>query len=243
MKNFVRGTLQKTFSFEIYLFLFSLYSIKTAVFGNYEKEFLHFIKIIKKDGIILDIGANIGITAAPLGKSFPKSKIHAYEPIPENFSTLVKVVNYLKIPNIKFFNMALGSEEGSLKMIMPIRGNSKMQGLSKAHKPGSNEEGVLYEVPLKTLDELYPDQTGITAIKIDVENFEFEVLRGGKKLLERNMPMIYCELWDNENRTNVFDLLTSLGYKTYIYTGESATLEQVDLRKKVPGSNFFFLNS
>ncbi|KAA0993784.1 FkbM family methyltransferase [Dyadobacter aurulentus] len=243
MKNFIRYLLQKTLSFKNYLFLFSLYSIRTIEAGKYEREFLHFIKIIKGDGLILDVGANIGITAAPLAKHHPHAQVHAFEPISENFSTLQRIVNYLKIKNIKLFNIALGSEDGTLKMIMPIRGNSRMQGLSKAYEEGAGEKGTIYDVPLKKLDHIYPFETNISAMKIDVENFELEVLRGSVALLKRNKPMIYCELWDNENRTSVFELLKNIGYQSFTFNNETGSLQPVALREGLPAGNFFFIHS
>lgn len=242
MKNFIRHILQRSLGFKNYLFFFSLYSIRTIESGNYEPEFIKFIRMIKKRGIILDIGANIGITAAPLSKNAPHAEIHAYEPIAENFSTLSKVAGFLKLKNIKLFNLALGNHEGTLKMIMPLLGNSRMQGLSKAYAEGSDEKGFLYDVPLKRLDDLYPVETEINAIKLDVENFELEVLKGGKKLLERNKPMIYCELWDNENRVLVFELVKSIGYDIYVFDPATDHLEPLESAKAIPGNNFFFIH-
>jgi hypothetical protein len=56
----------------------------------------------------------------------------------------------------------------------------------------------------------------IQGIKIDVENFEYFVLIGGKRLLETNQPIIYAELWENENRKRCEDLLLGLGYTQHI---------------------------
>lgn len=186
MKNFIRHILQRSLGFKNYLFFFSLYSIRTIESGNYEREFIKFLKIIKKRGIILDIGANIGITAAPLAKNAPHAEIHAYEPISENFSTLGKVAGFLKLKNVKLFNLA--------------------------------------------------------PIKLDVENFELEVLRGGKKMLERNKPMIYCELWDNENRTLVFELIKSIGYDIYVFDPKTDNLEHLESAGDLSGNNFFFIH-
>ncbi|MET3115766.1 hypothetical protein AAKU52_003523 [Pedobacter sp. CG_S7] len=57
------------------------------------------------------------------------------------------------------------TKKGSSKMIMPIRGNSKMQGLSKAFVEGSNEKGILYDISINRLDDIYPSETNIKAIK------------------------------------------------------------------------------
>lgn len=243
MKNFVRNLLQKILTFKNYLFLFSLYSIKNVEKGKYEKEFIHFLGMLKDTGIILDIGANIGITAIPMAKRAPHADVHAFEPILENFSTLQRIVNYFKLTNVKLFNLALGTEKGVLKMIMPTQGNSRMQGLSKAYEEGSGEKGTLYDVPLEKLDDLYPNASNITAIKIDVENFEYQVFSGAKKLLERNKPLIYCELWDNENRLMVFELFTELGYDIHVFDEQSEKLNKVLKTEKAVGNNFFFVHA
>ena len=70
-------------------------------------------------------------------------------------------------------------------------------------------EGEECKVPIDRLDTLLPN-TKIQGIKMDVENFEYFVLKGGLKIIQRDQPIIYTELWDNENRTQCFDIL---GYR------------------------------
>jgi hypothetical protein len=79
----------------------------------------------------------------------------------------------------------------------------------------------------------------ITAIKIDVENFEYYVLKGGQETISKHMPVIHCELWQNENRKMTMDLLKSLGYKVMIFDGEKL----VDFTDEELYVNFFFIPS
>jgi len=51
---------------------------------------------------------------------------------------------------------------------------------------------------------------------MDIENFEYFALKGGEQLLKKNHPVVYLELWENANRTQCFDLLTSLGYSPFV---------------------------
>lgn len=217
--------------------MFSIYSIKRLEHNRYEKEFLHFIKLIPNTGIVLDVGANIGITTIPLAKRLNKAVIHSYEPMPENLLALNRVIKFFKVKNTKVFPVALGEKSGQLKMVMPIVDSVKMQGLSHTYQEGDDDNGEIYTVEVKTLDEIY-EKTGqnISAIKIDVENFEYEVLKGGKKLLEKYKPIIYSELWDNEIRTDVIGYLQTIGYEVKVYNGKS--LENFS---KQQVTNFFFL--
>ena len=52
----------------------------------------------------------------------------------------------------------------------------------------------------------------VSAIKMDVENFEYYVLEGAKETLEKHKPIVYCELWENENREKCFELMKGLDY-------------------------------
>jgi hypothetical protein len=49
-------------------------------------------------------------------------------------------------------------------------------------------------------------------MKIDVEGHEFQVLSGAQRLLKRDHPIIYTELWD-EVKDPVVNLLSKFDYK------------------------------
>jgi hypothetical protein len=51
---------------------------------------------------------------------------------------------------------------------------------------------------------------------MDIENYEIFALEGARRVLEQDKPVVYLELWPNENRDKCFNLLESLGYKAYV---------------------------
>jgi len=224
MKSLVQRILQKLLGFNNYLFIFSVFKIYTLKSDKAEKAFFHFIKqAAGKEGIVLDIGANIGITAVLLSKKFPDRPIYAFEPVPENIKALKRVLRFFKATNVTVLEIALGNEPGELEMILPVVDNVKKQGLSHIKHDSITEfnEGHTFKVPVKTLDSLpeLNQALQIAAIKIDVENFEYFVFEGGKELLQRHKPIVFCELWDNENRYKCFNFLQSLGYTAYTLEG------------------------
>ena len=79
-------------------------------------------------------------------------------------------------------------------------------------------EGEKLKVPIHRLDSLPVGKNGrpVTGIKMDVENFEFFVLDGGRALLEKHHPVIYTELWENDNREHCFALARELGYEVQV---------------------------
>ena len=78
----------------------------------------------------------------------------------------------------------------------------------------------------------------LVAIKIDVENFEYFVLKGGEKIIANNKPVIYMELWDNENRNKCFTLLKNLGYLIYIVQKKQLVEYDAKMHNK---QNFIFI--
>lgn len=207
-----------------YLFIFSLFTINRIRSGRHEKEFIFFMGLIPSGGTILDIGANIGIMTASLARRFPEAQVFSFEPIPNNAEALEKVVKHYKLGNVRIFRTALGEEPGELTMILPVVNKAKMQGLSHVvdKDAAEKEEGFEFTVPVHKLDDMPELQRAqnITAIKIDVENFEYFVLKGGEQLLRKHMPVIYCELWNNDRRTMCMDYLKGLGYAIHIFDGQ-----------------------
>jgi hypothetical protein len=128
-------------------------------------------------------------------------------------------------------------------MVMPVISSVRMQGLSHVVHDSikENNDGDKFNVPLKKIDnlkELTTNPKRISAIKIDVENFEFFVLEGAKELIKKNKPVVYAELWDNENRYNCFNLFDSLSYKTFVAIDNQLVLFDKDIHIK---QNFIFL--
>jgi FkbM family methyltransferase len=246
MKNLAKYILQKLLGFQNYLFVFSRFKIATLQNDHKERDFLHFLELVPAGGIVLDIGANIGIMTVHLAKSVKDSIIYAFEPIPHNIKVLERIIKHYKLNNVQVCKYALGNEEGEVEMVMPVIGSVKMQGLSHVvHSTiKENNEGERFKMPVKRLDsikELMGSAKPITGIKMDVENFEFFVLDGGKELLRKYRPIVYCELWDNDNRHKCFELMQGLAYQIKIMVNGELKNYTYEVAKTNPTQNFFFI--
>lgn len=206
-----------------------------------ERDFFYFLTLLPNEGQVLDLGANIGIMAYHLSKALPQAKIQAFEPVPQNLNVLKRIITHFKLENVIVHPYALGNESGSIEMVVPVVADVKMQGLSHVVHDTITafNQGETFQVPVKRLDEI-PElqEQRTTGIKIDVENFEYFVLEGGRQLIQKHQPIIYSELWENENREKVFELLSQLNYSINIV--QSNQLVEFN-QTKHHTQNFIFL--
>jgi FkbM family methyltransferase len=181
-----------------------------------ERSYRSFLRLFPTGGRLLDIGANVGITVAYARRERPDVKILAFEPLPFNVVAAKRLWRLLRIKDVDFREVALGDSTGIAEMVMPIVGQMSASGQSYVihdgfdYSPVLNEGGEQFTVPQTMIDSL--ELPRVDGIKLDVENFEAHVLRGGIDLLKRDHPLIYCELWDTPNRYEVMALLGTLGY-------------------------------
>jgi FkbM family methyltransferase len=242
MKTFVKFVLQKLFGFNNYLFIFSLYIITTLRHNRKEGDFMHFLSMLPDNSTVLDIGANIGVMTVHLARKLPASQILSFEPVPENLKTLRRLLKFYKLGNVKVFDVALGNYEGTAEIILPEHKHVKFQGLSHIEGVEGTEgdTGLKYKVPMHRLDdidELRSPGKFVSGIKIDVENYEYFVLDGAQELLSSHKPLIYAELWDNQNRKDCMRLLQDLGYSAFVL--ENGVLAEFDSGRHHT-QNFFF---
>lgn len=240
MKNSVKYILQKIMGLNTYLYVFALYKIKTLRSDKKENDFFTFLSLLKDGkGDVLDIGANLGIMTVHLANKLPNTTIHAFEPMPTNVSVLKRIIAKFKLKKTKIHEIALGDESGTAKMVLPVNGQTVMQGLSHIKHETITEwnEGQEVDVKLDKLDNILNGQP-VQAIKIDIENFEYFALKGANRIITSNKPIIYAELWNNENRSNCFEYLKSFNYS--IFVGENNQIVPFDSSKH-DTQNFIFI--
>lgn len=238
LKNLIKYVLQKLLGLKTYLFLFSLFMIRKLRWDKREGAFLVFLKLINNSGNIVDIGANIGVMTYHFAKKLPNTTIHSFEPDPINFNILSRIKRTFGLNNAILYNHALGNRNGQIPMIMPRSGGVYLHGLSHVVKGKDAEKGITYNVEIKRLDDIDNFlQIPVSAIKLDVENSEYEVLLGAEKLISKNRPLIYCELWPGENRQKCFEFMQRNNYSAYVWNRNELVL--FDQRSQ--HQNFFFI--
>lgn len=227
-KSVIQFLLQKILGYHNYLFFFALYSIYKFRFIKRDKEFDFFLKLIAKQNngsIIIDIGANIGVTAVLLAMRFPLYQIKALEPVQMHISVMKRVVKYFGVNNIQMYQVAIGNMQQMVTISTPIKNGVIKHGWSfingEVHVPEFDKLELLTEdVFMNTLDAISESwqPSNIAAIKIDVENYELFVLDGAKNLLQQSNPLIFAELWINHRREAVLELMNGFEYQAMVYS-------------------------
>jgi len=141
-------------------------------------------RIVKKGDIILDIGANIGYyTILEADLVGAKGRVYAVEPVPKNIGLLKKNIELNNCQNIKVFPIGAGAKEGRVKIYL-----SESCNLSSMNK---NTKGIIDEirVPIITLDKFLINKPFPNLIRMDIEGYEYQVLKGMAKILKRGEPL------------------------------------------------------
>lgn len=175
-----------------------------------------------KNGSIIDIGANIGQTSLWIAQMLDgkiNATIHAFESYNDTYRALEKNIASNKFKNIKLYNLALGNSESEIKMIEDCESNSGgFRVLSKEHDTKKKQK----KVQQTKLDKFINEIQDIFLIKIDVEGYEMEVLKGGMSTINKYKPLLYIELNDknlkqqNSSAQEVINLLLNMGYKNIL---------------------------
>ena len=182
---------------------------KTYFIREYEKKRMNQLHLFSKkinSEILIDIGANIGFYSILSSDQF--EQIYSFEPNRRNFKVLKKNIENNKLKNIQILNFGLGENEEILI------GNSNNKGeLFQTSGFAISKDNIKGErVLIKKGDDILKFKNNTLTIKIDVEGFEFFVLKGLKSILINNWCILQIEIWE-KNNDEVHKFLKSLNYK------------------------------
>lgn len=165
----------------------AIFKINTAndSVGKSTPAFEHHLHhwIPQKGNIFLDIGANIGFYSLLALNKKKFQQVHAFEPTPHTFKLLKSNQELNKLQNkLKVNNLALGSSEQTLY----LKQNFVHTGGNEVVK--EKLDNKMISVKQIKLDDYITkekiDLKNIDYIKIDVEGFEYDVIKGPEKTLK-----------------------------------------------------------
>lgn len=191
--------------------------IETNIFWNgldncWEKESLEiWRKIARLSQTVFDVGANSGVYSLLAKASNPNAKVYAFEPLNRMYDLLQKN-NQINNFDIDCLNYAISDLDGTTTFydVESTLGDVSSASLSKDFQ----ENQIELEVEVRTLSTIITDFNidKIDLIKIDVETYEPQVLKGFHPYLESFMPAMLIEILDDSIGAQIEAELDGLGY-------------------------------
>jgi FkbM family methyltransferase len=166
-------------------------------FGFYDAGFERLLAEIEPSFCVVDIGANIGTTTVSFAKR--ANLVISFEPSAQNYQKLIEALELNKLENVIPVNKGIGRKPGEYKLYKVVDNNPGMNRLL----PEMTGDNFDYEkVTISTLGRELADLSveKVDLIKIDVEGFEYEVLLSAEEIIERDRPLLFVELDDDNLR-------------------------------------------
>jgi len=184
----------------------------------FEKKTQHWITSIEKNGIFLDIGANIGFYTILALRYSEMSKAIGFEPNPQVYCMLKKNIDLNKV-NARAVNAAVGNRNGTLE----LEQKNFHTGAGKITNSNSKDRTTVNSLRFDDyMQEQDIDPGKIALIKIDVEGHEEKVLAGMQNTLEKvdNSVYLFIEIWP-ENKSSIVTRLNDFGFSSVSKTNKN----------------------
>jgi FkbM family methyltransferase len=170
----------------------------------------------------LDVGACYGLFSLAFTHGRPGAQAVAVEPSPLAWEVLESNLRRNSGARVTPLQVAVGAAPGTLTMRYSWH---HLEAL-----PEAAGDPTAIEIPLRTLDLLCaelgfrPD-----VVKIDVEGYELAALRGARRILEENQPLLFLEIHPARivelggSIRELSDLLSAFGYRIFDLDGTPVT--------------------
>lgn len=217
------------------MFLDSEDTLKLAdsgIFDPLETEL--FNAEIKKNDVVLDIGANIGyytlIAAKLVGEN---GVVFAFEPEPTNFALLKRNVEINGYKNVILVQKAVSNKTGKVKLYLSERNLGD-------HRIYNSQDGrQSIEIEAIRLDDYFKDYNGkIDFIKMDVQGSEGGVFQGGSRVLKKNKDVkVVTEFWPvglkrfGIDAEEYLKLIIEHGFQIYEINEPKQRMEPINISK------------
>ena len=168
--------------------------------------------------LILDLGANIGLSALYFAKNWPAAHIIAVEPDKENFLMMEENLGGLR--NVLAVNAAVASEDGAVRIVDP--GASFWALRTELALPGAAD--TVPAMSIESLIKLAPPNCRPFIAKIDIEGFESELFSKNTDWV-KSFPIIIIELHDwllpGQGTSNNFLRSVAPQARDFVFIGEN----------------------
>jgi FkbM family methyltransferase len=200
----------------------------------------HLNSFYKNNFAYFDIGSNVGLRSVfALSENRPTV---LFDPNPEVSKISKQMIDLNHFKNYKIEQSGLSDTVGELSFY--ISSSAYMSSFDKEH---AAKDKIVAEIkiPVTTIN-LYlkaNPQFQPKIVKIDVEGFEINVLRGASEMLENYKPALLIEILDTtDNRKSILDYLASYNYEAfYLFNRNEGMLVSAAADNQKQNHNYLFI--
>ncbi|XP_061345254.1 uncharacterized protein LOC133291089 [Gastrolobium bilobum] len=190
-----------------------------------------------RDGFVVDVGANVGM--ASFAASAMGFRVLAFEPVFENLQKICEGIYFNRVADlVTVFEAAASDRLGNITVhkLVGRLDNSAVSATGAKMAFKSNEE-IAFQVSTVPLDTVIPKSERVLLLKIDVQGWEYHVLKGASKLLSRKGSQAPYLIYEEDERLlqasnssakEIRDFLRSVGYHDCTQHGTDAHCTKKD---------------
>lgn len=181
--------------------------------GSWEGHLVNlYYRLLKKDSVVIDIGANIGYHSVHFGKIVGgNGKVFSFEPQKLIYDILSANILKNGLSNIvSQHNFGLSSKE-RMMYLSNIEDVSYDNGMINFGGVKLIDDATSSQIRVKSLDEIF--HGNVDFIKVDIEGMESEVIQGADKTIKKSLPIIFIEI--TKNHDELYSYFKETGYITY----------------------------
>lgn len=189
----------------------ALESVGDVTMGNHEETLRPIIgELFPDGGVLVDVGANVGLWSIPLGMR--ASKVFAVEPNPPTISMLRENIALNGLEDVvEVLEVAAWDSDVQLSLSNPFNHDHPMAGQTRA-LPDQNGS-----IPGRKLDDLISTDR-IDLVKVDTEGADLHALRGLANHIAMCRPILFIEShhqppYEYYKLEDLQELVTNLGYE------------------------------
>ena len=190
------------------------YVANTVTRGAKNGGYNNFLKFMRPQArVACDIGANIGEITYALSQFC--QHVHAFEPVRNTFDLLQKNITQNSLGNVTAHNMGVGAVHETAEISL----SSNTCGANARVSDSGRSKSMTETMTIVPLDSM--NLTDVDIMKIDVEGYELDVLKGAEQTILNYMPVIQLEVYEpalkraRRDIQDIYDWLYARGFVAY----------------------------